>query len=128
MYLRHGLCRLRRTLCIPTVAAPTLAVATASLTIAPAHDLRRYMRWRLLRQQRRVPGRRPELRNRPISCSGSVRLWHRLHRLWTALLFAALASALAAALATAALAAAALAAAALATTSLASADVVFRYV
>ena len=117
----HGLRRLRRTLRIPTVAAPTLAVATASLTVAPAHDLQRHMRWRFLRQQRRVPGWRPRLAHRPVWCSGSVRLWHRLHRLWTALLFAALASALATATLASALAAAALAATALATTALSAA-------
>ena len=128
----HGLRRLRRTLRIPTVAAPTLAVATASLTVAPTHDLRRHMRWRFLRQQRRVPGRRRRLAHRPVWCSGSVHLWHRLHRLWTALLFAALAAALATATLASALAAAALAAAALAaatfTATLASADVVHQYV
>ena len=107
----HGLRRLRRTLRIPTVAAPTLAVATASLTVAPTHDLRRHMRWRFLRQQRRVPGWRPRLAHRPVWCSGSVHFWHRLHRLWIALLLAALAAALSTALATAALATAALAAA-----------------
>ena len=40
----HGLRRLRRTLRIPTVAAPTLAVATASLTAAPTHEMRRLLR------------------------------------------------------------------------------------
>ena len=95
------------------------------------------MRWRFFRQQRRVPGWRPTLAHRPVWCSGSVHLWHRLHRLWTALLFAALATATltsalaAAALSTAtlaaALAAAALAAAAL-TATLTSADVVHQRV
>ena len=75
------------------------------------------MRWRFLRQQRRVPGRRRRLAHRPVWCSGSVHLWHRLHRLWTALLFAALATATLAS----ALAAAALAATALATTALSAA-------
>ena len=79
------------------------------------------MRWRFLRQQRRVPGWRPRLAHRPVWCSGSVHLWHRLHRLWTALLFAALAAALATATLASALAAAALAAAALAAATLASA-------
>jgi len=80
------------------------------------------MRWRFLRQQRRVPGRRPRLAHRPVWCSGSVYLWHRLCRLWTALLFAALAADLATTTLAAALAAAAL------TATLASADVVHRHV
>ena len=80
------------------------------------------MRWRFLRQQQRVPGRRPRLAHRPVWCVGFVRLWHRLHRLWTALLFTALAAALAATLAAAALAAATF------TATLASADVVHQYV
>ena len=80
------------------------------------------MRWRFLCQQRRVPGWRPRFAHRPVWCSGSVRLWQRLHRLWTALLFTALAAALATATLASALAAAALAA------TLASADVVHQHV
>ena len=72
------------------------------------------MRWRLFRQQRRVPGWRPTLAYGDSWHAAAVRLWHRLHRLWTTLLFAALAAALASALAAAALATATLAAAALA--------------
>ena len=68
-----------------------------------------------------MPGWRPRLAHRPVWCSGSVRLWHRLHRLWTALLFAALAAALAAATLASALPAAALDAAALAAPALAAA-------
>ena len=122
----HGLRRLRPTLHIPTVAAPTVALATASLTVAPTNDLRRHMRWRCLRQQRLVPGRRVRLGHRRVRCQRSLCLRNRLRRLWTALLFAALAAALAATLA-AALAAAALAAATF-TATLASADVVHQYV
>ncbi len=44
MFQGHGLHRLRRTLQIPTVAAPTLAVATASLTAAPTNEMRGLMR------------------------------------------------------------------------------------
>ena len=77
--------------------------------------------WRFFRQQRRLPRWRPRLAHRPVWCNGSVRLWHRLHRLWAALLFAALASALAAATLASALAAAALDAPALATPALAAA-------
>jgi len=42
--LRHRLHRLRSTLYVPAVVAPTLAVTTASLTAAPTHEMQRLMR------------------------------------------------------------------------------------
>ena len=42
----------------------SLAVATASLTVAPTHDLRQHMCF--FRQQRRVPRWRPRLAHRPV--------------------------------------------------------------
>ena len=83
-----------------------------------------------------MPGWRPRLAYGDSWHASAVRIWHRLHRLWTALLSAALATALASALAAAALATATLAAAALAAALAspvaaavhASADVVHKYV
>ena len=67
-----------------------------------------------------MPGWRPRLAYRPVRRARAVRPWHRLHRLWTALLFAALAAA-AIAIATTAIASAAIGAAALDPTALAPA-------
>ena len=44
------------------------------------------------RQQRRVPGRRAGLAYSLVWHAGTVRLWHGLHRLWTALLSSAIAA------------------------------------
>jgi len=112
--------RLRRTLYVPAVFAAAIAVSATALAAPTTHGMQRFV-W-VFRQQRRVPGRWVWLAYGLVFHASAVRLWHRLHRLRTALLFAALATAaLATALSTAALATAALATAALSTAALATA-------
>ena len=92
MRLRHGLRRLRRTVQVTAVAAAAVAVSATALNATPTHGMRRVV-W-VFRQQRRVPGRWAWLAYRPVRHAGTVRLWHGLHGLWTALLSSAIATTL----------------------------------
>ena len=132
MRRRYGLHRLRQALQVSAVSAAAITVSAAALAAAPTHGMQRFV-W-VFRQQRRVPGRGVWLAYGLVWHAGTVRLWHGLHRLRTALLPSAVAATLTTAtLASSSVTASSIAASAFAattlttsslTTALASADVV----